>query len=275
MSKFLASHGVEDFQSTRFSIEDLNYETDDDTGTSTDDSDHDVASDDEVPPLLSPSRTSVTDTTRASPTRLSITNSITASTVASIPTQLHCNPPPVIVARHESVIDEPSTPLTHATYRDNLRQDLRSILLEDGHLPIAPRYERQKQYRENQKQSREYGNRHKNYDDEDSQSFSNHTNHRSSVSTQEIEPGLKDYDPTTLPNTLKESLRWSGQNRLPYTEYVREQDGQLGRFSGHHLVKNHLDLHSQSTLYNDVMVLSTNLLTFWSVDFSTYHKISL
>ena len=277
MSKFLASHGVLDFQSTRFSIEDLNYETDDDdsTGTSTDDSDHDVASDDEVPPLLSPSRTSVSDTTRASPTRLSpvpITASITAPTVA-LPTQLHCNPPPVSVARQESVTDEPSTPLTHATYRDNLRQDMRSILLEDGHLPIAPRYERQKQYRENQKQYREYGNRTKNYDDEDSQSFSNHTNHRSSVSTQEIEPGLKDYDPTTLPNTLKEALRWVGQNKLPYTEYVREQDGQLGRFSGHHLVKNHLDLNSQSTLYNDVMVLSTNLLTFWSVDFTTYHKI--
>jgi hypothetical protein len=230
MSKFLASHGIQqDFKNSRFSIEDLNYNTDDDsTDTITEDSDQGDVSDDEVPPLLSPFRTTVTDASRALPTRFSPvpTNPITVPIVASIPTQFHDHPPPpVMVDRHEPVNDEPLTPLTHTTYRNNLRQDLRSILLEDGHLSIAPRFERQKQSRENQKNYRAYGDRNKNHDDEDSQSFSNNTNHRSSVSTQEIEPGLKDYDPTTLPNTLKEALRWSSQNKLPYNAYVRDKDG--------------------------------------------------
>ena len=106
--------------------------------------------------MISPSRTTVPESNRSSPTSLYPTrsspiptNPVTVPIVDSLPTQIHDHPPPPIIGyRHEIATDEPSTPLTHTTYRDNLRQDLRSTLLEDGHLPIAPRYELQKHHRD-------------------------------------------------------------------------------------------------------------------------------
>jgi len=46
-----------------------------------------------------------------------------------------------------------------------------------------------------------------------------------------------------------------------------------GRLSDHHLVKNSLNIHSQSTLYSDIMILTTILLSFWSVEIATYHRV--
>jgi hypothetical protein len=85
-----------------------------------------------------------------------------------------------------------------------------------------------------------------------------------------MEPGIQDYDPNTLPNTIQEALRWKGTNNKSYTHYLSHP---LGRLSEHHLVKNSLDINSQSTLYNDVMILTTILLTFWSVEVANFHRV--
>jgi len=52
--------------------------------------------------------------------------------------------------RHEKAATEddniapvPNTPLTPATQRDHVKQDVKSLLHELGVLPIAPRYEQQ------------------------------------------------------------------------------------------------------------------------------------
>jgi len=148
--------------------------------------------------------------------------------------------------------------LTPATQRDHVK----SLLLELGVLPIAPRHE---QHQQNRQQYREDRDRPQ-YDDHSRSSSSYHR----SFSTVEMEPGIQDYDPNTLPNTIQEALRWKGTNNKSYTHYLSHP---LGRLSEHHLVKNSLDINSQSTLYNDVMILSTILLTFWSVEVANFHRV--
>jgi hypothetical protein len=118
---------------------DLNYNTDDDsTDTSTEESDQAALSDDDdLPPLISPSHTTVPETNRSSPTSLHParpppvpTISVTVPIVDSFPTQIHDHPPPpIIVNRHETANDEPSTPLTHTTYRVLL---VERVVLYDG-----------------------------------------------------------------------------------------------------------------------------------------------
>ena len=72
-----------------------------------------------------------------------------------------------------------------------------------------------------------------------------------------------------MSNTIQEALRWKGTKNKSYTYYLSHP---LGRLIEHHLVKNSLDINSQSTLYNDVMILTTILLTFWSVEVANFHR---
>ena len=177
----------------------------------------------------------------------------------SFPTSSTFNRHEKALTADDNVAPIPHTPLTPATQRDNVKQDVKSLLHEFGVLPIAPRYE------QHQQQSRRDRDRPQ-YDDHSRSSSSYHR----SYSTVEMEPNLQDYDPNTLPNTIQEALRWKGTNNKSYTHYLSHP---LGRLSEHHLVKNSLDINSQSTLYNDVMILTTILLTFWSVEVANFHRV--
>ena len=73
-----------------------------------------------------------------------------------------------------------------------------------------------------------------------------------------IEPDLHLYESKTLPNTIQQAIKWTGTNDKSYDYYMTTR---YGRLSDHHLVKNSLDIHSQSTLYSDIMILTTILLS--------------
>ena len=85
-----------------------------------------------------------------------------------------------------------------------------------------------------------------------------------------IEPDLHLYESKTLPNTIQQAIKWTGTNDKSYDYYMTTR---YGRLSDHHLVKNSLDIHSQSTLYSDIMILTTILLSFWSVEIANYHRV--
>ena len=149
-----------------------------------------------------------------------------------------------------------TTPLTHATQREHQRQELKSLLYEEGILDIALRH-RGSRDRHDRRESH--------HTDRPTDQYSHSTS-----STQSIEPDLHLYDPKTLPNTIQQSIRWTGTNNKSYDYYMTTR---YGRLSDHHLVKNSLDIHSQSILYSDIMILTTILLSFWSVEIATYHRV--
>ena len=72
------------------------------------------------------------------------------------------------------------------------------------------------------------------------------------------------YDPKTLPNTIQQYIRWTGTNDKSYDYYMTTR---YGRLSDHHLVKNSLDVHSQSTLYSDIMILTVEIRIARTYDF--------
>jgi hypothetical protein len=283
LSKLLLQEGIQGFSNPHFSVEisqDDDNDNDSTSISSSSDRDDDPSNnddDDGIDDVLLPRSSPVPPSTfRSSPatvrssTLLSnvvpdvpqLTNRVPVS--ASIPTIPQQQPYPS-VNRHEKAesVDEVlvpfhTTPLTQATQRDHVKQDVKSLLHELCVLPIAPRYKHQQQYRRDRDRPK--------YDDHSRSSSSYHR----SFFTVELEPGIQDYDPNTLPNTIQEALRWKGTNNKSYTHYLSHP---LGRLSQHHVVKNSLDINSQSTLYNDVMILTTILLTFWSVEVANFHRV--
>jgi hypothetical protein len=272
LRKLLLQHGIVGFTNPRFTLENMN--TDDDSDNEEDEiADLSVhgQSDDEVI-ISSSTRSSPTPSNhRTSPVPMTtmIQDSVHVQ-VAPVPVSsvnASC-PPQSIFNRHEKADEEieiPVTPLTMQTQRENLRQDMRAILYQEGQLPLAPRYEASHIYRTRDNHHHRDRHSRESYHDQHS---------RPSFSTQEMEQGLQDYDPNILPNTIQEALRWSGTNNKTYDYYLPEdEDKQKGNLSGHPLVKNSLDMQTQSTLYNDIMVLTTILLTFWSVEIANYHRL--
>ena len=278
LRKLLLQHGIIGFTNPRFTMENLNNSIDESTDDDSDNEEDKIAdlsvhgqSDDEVI-ISSSTRSSPTPSNhRTSPVPMTtmIQDSVHVQ-VAPVPVSsvnASCPPQPIF-NRHEKADEEieiPVTPLTMQTQRENLRQDMRAILYQEGQLPLAPRYEASQIYRT--RDTHHHRDRHsrESYHDQHS---------RPSFSTQEMEQGLQDYDPNILPNTIQEALRWSGTNNKTYDYYLPEdEEKQKGNLSGHPLVKNSLDMQTQSTLYNDIMVLTTILLTFWSVDIANYHRL--
>ena len=99
-------------------------------------------------------------TIRSSPTTVRSSSVLLQTVVPDVPPPT-VRPPQIpasfptssTINRHEKAVVEdyniapiPNTPLTPATQRDNVKQDVKSLLHELGFLPIAPRYEQQ-QYR--------------------------------------------------------------------------------------------------------------------------------
>jgi hypothetical protein len=252
--------GIPGYTNPRFPIDDVTSLAQSSDHDSSDDSEDD----DTFPPDSSSSGPSAI---QSSPAHLSDDAPILLAPIVApfpvVPSLPVSTPPiPVLITRiapsvNDDVVEVlPTTPLTQATQRDQLRQNVRSVLYEDGHLPLAPRYE-SRQHDNHDNQSQVYPSQHHYRDptrDRDSyHRTSDRNSHRSSVSTQEMEMGLEDYDPKTLPNTIQESIRWTGTNYKSYEHYLSEP---CGRLSNHHLVRNALDISSQSTLYSDIMILT-------------------
>ena len=302
ISKLLLQDGIVDYTNPIFSIENTTYHvhdsSDDQVAEDESDQDDEDEDDDDViaslsihdapasPTRSSPVRSSPTPThIRTSPTTIRSLRP-TVDLQADVPVP---HPVPTLANRHEKADDNevlPSTPLTAASQLDQIRQSVKVIMYEEGHLNIAPRYEAQ-QERDRHARTNNRHSQNNEYNRDDRSYNSNHSNQdsnynhrgshreqdrhsRSSVSTMEMEPGLHHYDPRTLPNTVQEAIRWTGINEKSYEYYLSVPYGKL---SNHHLVKNNLDTHSQSTLYNDIMILTTILLKFWTVDISIYHRV--
>ena len=160
LSKLLQQQGIVGYINPIFYIEDATYHMQDSSDTSSDDqvaedqSDQDDKDEEAIASLSiqdEPVSMHRSSSARSSPTHIRTSPTTIKSLRPTVGPQTNVpvpRPVSTLANQHEKADDNeviPSTPLTAAIQLDQIRQSVKVIMYEEGHLNIAPRYEAQQE----------------------------------------------------------------------------------------------------------------------------------